>query len=73
MNYVAPRAYSQIAGDDHSFYDAWLARRRALTEIDNRQDMGEDFDFDDEHEMRLRLPRLTDRILGPARPAVPEP
>lgn len=57
--YAPARAYEQISGDDHAFYDARRDRRQSADE----QEMGEDFDFDDQHEMRRRLPRLAELFL----------
>jgi hypothetical protein len=49
-----------VSGDEHAFWDALEARGpRGLLAI-----MGEDFDFDDDQEMRRRLPRLPARYLG---------
>lgn len=49
-----------MSGDEHAFWDALEARGpRGLLAI-----MGEDFDFDDDQEMRRRLPRLSARYLG---------
>jgi hypothetical protein len=44
-----------VTGDEHAFWDAVgpLTRRDS-----GPADMGEDFDFDDDQEMRTRLPRL---------------
>jgi hypothetical protein len=64
LSYAAMRAYERLSGVDGSFYDAQAARgtrpsggaeRRAAA---RGPEMGEDFDFDDEAEMRQRLPRL---------------
>jgi Protein of unknown function (DUF4240) len=56
VNYAASHAFERVSGDDHAFWDALGAR-------DKRDhapaDMGENFDFDDEQEMRRRLPRLS--------------
>ena len=55
VNYAASYAFERVSGDDHAFYDALDSRE----ERDHApSDMGEDFDFDDEQEMRRRLPRL---------------
>jgi hypothetical protein len=56
VNYAAPYAFERVSGDDHAFWDALGARGK------RRQapaDMGETFDFDDEQEMRRRLPMLS--------------
>jgi hypothetical protein len=64
VNYAADEAYGRITGDDHAFHDAWEARqRRADAEVHDggaaaEPDLGEEFDFDDDDEMRRRLPRL---------------
>ncbi|MGC4832729.1 hypothetical protein [Micromonospora arida] len=43
------------------------ARQHAANGIDEARepDMGEDFDFDNDDEMRRRLPRLAELLLGP--------
>jgi Protein of unknown function (DUF4240) len=61
VNYAASRAFERVSGDEHGFWDALRAR----DERDHTcADMGEDFDFDDEQEMRRRLPRLAALCLG---------
>lgn len=67
VNYVASEAYEQVTGDDHAFYEALKARQHIAVGIDEARepDMGEDFDFDDDDEMRRRLPRLAELFLGP--------
>jgi hypothetical protein len=61
INYAASYAFQRVSGDDHAFRDALRARdERDRTPAD----MGEDFDFDDEQEMRRRLPRLSALCLG---------
>lgn len=61
VNYAASYAFQRISGDDHAFWNALRARNeRDCTPAD----MGEDFDFDDEQEMRCRLPRLSALCLG---------
>jgi Protein of unknown function (DUF4240) len=61
VNYAASRAFERVSGDEHGFWDALSARdERDRTPAD----MGEDFDFDDEQEMRRRLPRLAALCLG---------
>ena len=49
-----------MGGDEHAFWDTLEAcgPRDCLTVI------GEVFDFDDDQEMRRRLPRLSARYLG---------
>jgi Protein of unknown function (DUF4240) len=61
VNYAASRAFERVSGDEHGFWDALGARDRR-----DRMpaDMGEDFDFDDEQEMRRRLTRLAALCLG---------
>jgi hypothetical protein len=55
VDYAASRAFRRVSGNDHAFWDALEARgpgeRLAV--------MGEEFDFDDDQEMRRRLPRLS--------------
>ena len=61
VNYAASQAFERVSGDEHGFWDALSAR----DERDRAPaDMGEDFDFDDEQEMRRRLPRLAALCLG---------
>jgi len=55
VNYAASHAYQRVSGDEHAFYDALAARGKRTR---GHTDMGEDFDFDDDQEMRSRLPRL---------------
>lgn len=54
VNYAASDAFQRLTGDEQAFCDALAARgpRDCLPEL------GEDFDFDDDQEMRRRLPRL---------------
>lgn len=69
VNYVASEAYEQVTGgDDDAFYEAMKARQRGAVGIDEARepDMGEDFDFDDDDEMRRRLPRLAELFLDPS-------
>ncbi|MFE9914801.1 DUF4240 domain-containing protein [Micromonospora sp. NPDC005553] len=68
VNYVASEAYEQITGgDDDAFYEAMKARQHTANGIDEARepDMGEDFDFDNDDEMRRRLPRLAELFLVP--------
>jgi hypothetical protein len=61
MNYVAGGAFEQITGDMDAFYEAWDDFRgpeEKEKQSDDEAAMGEDFDFDDDEEMRRRLPRL---------------
>lgn len=58
-NYCASDAYEQITGDGEAFYEAWEQYRADHPDPGPTEpDMGEDFDFDDDDEMRRRLPRL---------------
>jgi hypothetical protein len=62
LNYVAMHAYERKTGVDGSFYEAQDEREVASPKPDGPsglEPMGEDFDFDDEAEMRQRLPRLS--------------
>jgi hypothetical protein len=60
VSYAASYAFERVRGDDHAFWDALDARGpRELLAV-----MGEDFDFDDDQEMRRRLPRLSGCCLG---------
>lgn len=60
VNYAAPYAYQRASGDGEAFYEAVADRDRDRTP----PDMGEQFDFDDQDEMRRRLPRLYEVCLG---------
>jgi hypothetical protein len=63
VDYAASRAFQRVTGDEHAFRDALVARGpRDLLTV-----MGEDFDFDDDQEMR-RLPRLSVCCVGSMRP-----
>ncbi|MFF7601887.1 DUF4240 domain-containing protein [Streptomyces mirabilis] len=64
VNYVAAGAFEQITGDAGAFYEAWHIFRGANARSDDTVDMGEDFNFDDDNEMRRRLPRLAQLFLG---------
>jgi len=55
VNYAASYAFERVSGDEHAFWDALEARGQR----DRLAVMGEDFDFDDDQEMRRRLPRLS--------------
>jgi hypothetical protein len=60
VNYAASRAFERVSGDEHAFWDALKVRGpNVFAEL-----MGEDFDFDDDQEMRRRLPRLSACCLG---------
>ncbi|MFD9721992.1 DUF4240 domain-containing protein [Streptomyces sp. NPDC059076] len=52
-NYAASRAFSRLAGSE----ELWEAATGATNR--HEPDMGEPFDFDDDDEMRRRLPALT--------------
>ncbi|WP_119731531.1 DUF4240 domain-containing protein [Thermomonospora amylolytica] len=63
--YAAAKAYERATGkDDCDFYEAIDEYRaaRGLEETDS--DMGEEFDFEDDAEMRKRLPRLAEMFLS---------
>ena len=63
VNYAASLAFERVSGDEHAFWDALEARGpRDLLAI-----MGEGFDFDDDQELRRRLPQLSARYLGSRR------
>ncbi|MER6677437.1 DUF4240 domain-containing protein [Streptomyces sp. NPDC000983] len=66
VNYAAAGAFERITGDADAFYEAWREFRGAHNEDRTSVDMGEDFDFDDDDEMRRRLPRLAALLLGAA-------
>ncbi|MFC4105838.1 DUF4240 domain-containing protein [Micromonospora zhanjiangensis] len=65
VNYAAGDAYQRLTGgDDDAFDEALRAREGAVADADSGDvDMGEDFDFDNDDEMRRRLPRLADLFL----------
>lgn len=70
VNYVASEAYEKVTGgDDDAFYEAMKAREPLAVGIDEDRepDMGEDFDFDNDDEMRRRLPRLAELFLDPSK------
>ncbi|MEU5403380.1 DUF4240 domain-containing protein [Streptomyces sp. NPDC005963] len=52
-NYAASRAFSRLSGSE----ELWEAATGSVTR--HEPDMGESFDFDDDEEMRHRLPALT--------------
>jgi hypothetical protein len=60
VNYAASAAFQRVSGDEHVFWDALAARGPR----DCFAVLGEDFDFDDDEEMRRRLPRLSACRLG---------
>ncbi|WP_327315957.1 DUF4240 domain-containing protein [Streptomyces sp. NBC_01235] len=63
VTYAPGDAYERLTGDEDGFYDA-LREHEAARPGTVKPDMGEDFDFDDEQEMRGRLPRLAALFLG---------
>jgi Protein of unknown function (DUF4240) len=54
-SYAASRAFERVTGDEHAFWGALDSRGKFDS---GPADMGEDFDFGDDQEMRTRLPRL---------------
>jgi len=54
---VASSAYAAATGDDEGFW-AVAAPARDLPGTESAGPAGEDFDFDDDEQMRARLPRL---------------
>jgi hypothetical protein len=67
--YAASYAFERVTGDGQAFWAAVGPRSSGSA------DMGEDFDFDDDQEMRTRLPRLFAlcRAIAPAEQDVPAP
>jgi hypothetical protein len=61
VNDAASYAFQRVSGDEDAFWDALEERLPGDPSIC----LGEDFDFDDDQEMRRRLPRLSARCLGP--------
>jgi hypothetical protein len=58
-NYAALRAYDRVTGVKDSYYEAQEARAASRTKREDvGPDMGEKWDFEDDGEMRRRLPRL---------------
>lgn len=62
VNYAAARAFDRVTGTRDGFYDAWT-HYRGLRVHGSYRPAGEGFDFDDAHEMRGRLPRLSAILL----------
>ncbi len=62
VNYAAARAFDRVTGTRDGFYDAWTHYRGPRVHGSHRP-AGEGFDFDDTHEMRGRLPRLSAILL----------
>ncbi|MEV4561068.1 DUF4240 domain-containing protein [Kitasatospora sp. NPDC049285] len=60
VNYAASYAYQRRTGDRGRFEAEYRAHleRHGLQVRESDEDLGEDFDFDDEDEMHRRLPRL---------------
>jgi hypothetical protein len=64
VNYAASDAFEQLTGDADAFDEAWRRSGGDAADGWTPADMGEDFDFDDDREMRRRLPRLAALFLG---------
>jgi hypothetical protein len=62
VNYAAPYAFRRVVRDEEAFYEA--QENRQGDRDSTPPDLGEQFDFDDEDEMRRRLPRLSALCLG---------
>ncbi|MBA9002365.1 DUF4240 domain-containing protein [Thermomonospora cellulosilytica] len=61
---AACEAYERVTGkDDCDFYDAVDEYKTAHGLEETDSDMGEEFDFEDDAEMRKRLPRLAEMFL----------
>ncbi len=58
VSYAAPRAFERLTGGQENFYET-LDRYQASREHSGQDPAGEDFDFDDDQQMRRRLPRLS--------------
>ncbi|MEV7831240.1 DUF4240 domain-containing protein [Streptomyces subrutilus] len=58
VNYSARYAFKQLTGGEEDFHQAWEHYRSTRAREQVNADMGEDFDFDDDEQMRHRLPRL---------------
>ncbi|WP_329337876.1 DUF4240 domain-containing protein [Streptomyces sp. NBC_00663] len=64
-NYCASEAYERITGDGEIFWADWKQYEADHPPADSPTDpLGEDFDFDDEEEMRRRLPGLAALFLS---------
>ena len=61
---VAKDAYTRATGDPDGFWDAWETVPGARESVQDADPAGEDFDFDDNDEMRARFPRLAAVCLG---------
>ncbi|NYF56680.1 hypothetical protein [Micromonospora purpureochromogenes] len=55
---AASNAYAEATGDAEAFWEALDAARRDRPEVELNGPAGEDFDFDDDEQVRARLPRL---------------
>ncbi len=55
---AASRAYAAATGDEEAFWEALDAARRDRLEAEFGGPAGEDFDFDDDEQMRAHLPHL---------------
>lgn len=55
---VASSAYAAATGDEEAFWTTLMAADRDLPESGSGGPIGENFDFDDDAQMRARLPRL---------------
>jgi hypothetical protein len=65
-NYAAKEAYDRVTGMDESYYDAQETRAASRPRREAvAADMGERWDFEDDDEMRRRLPRLAALCLDP--------
>ncbi|MFJ5924969.1 DUF4240 domain-containing protein [Kitasatospora sp. NPDC092948] len=63
VNYAASYAFERRTGDRNAFHPAYLRHRAEqgiapVGPVERDAGMGEPFDFDDDAEMHLRLPRL---------------
>ncbi len=55
---AALNAYAEATGDEEAFWEALDAARHDRPEADFTGPAGDDFDFDDDEQMRAHLPRL---------------
>jgi Protein of unknown function (DUF4240) len=57
---AASEAYEQVTGDEEGFWDALERAQEAAPDAEETgaEPAGEEFDFDDEDQMRARLPHL---------------
>ncbi|MBT0769415.1 DUF4240 domain-containing protein [Kineosporia sp. J2-2] len=63
VNYLAREAFEQVTGHGDNFHTEWNSRSQSLAR-NSCPNLGEEFDFDDDAEMRRRLPQLAARLLG---------